>query len=97
VLTTSPAGCAGTPVLSQACTPPPTQSCTTCHAIPPANGKHVFHQSRATCATCHGTGYSTTTVNASTHQNGVKNLAAAAGWNATSRTCANSCHGTKSW
>jgi hypothetical protein len=49
------------------------------------------------CATCHGSGYSTTTVNAATHDNGVKNLATTIGWNATSRSCSNSCHGKKSW
>ncbi len=78
-------------------TPPPTPACGSCHAIPPATGKHAYHSSRATCASCHGTGYSTTTVNAATHANGVKNLATNIGWNATNRTCSNSCHGTKSW
>jgi hypothetical protein len=98
VVSSSPAGCAGTPVLSQTCTPPPpTASCTTCHGIPPATGKHSFHQSFASCGTCHGSGYSTTTADPATHMNGVKNLAATTGWNATSRTCANSCHGSKSW
>jgi hypothetical protein len=29
--------------------------------------------------------------------NGVKNLTATVGWNATSRNCANSCHGSKTW
>ncbi|BCG47601.1 Cytochrome c family protein [Citrifermentans bremense] len=76
---------------------PPTPACGSCHAIPPATGKHTYHRTRATCASCHGTGYSTTTVNAATHANGVKNLATNIGWNATNRTCANSCHGTKSW
>jgi hypothetical protein len=99
VLTSSPSGCTGgSPVVSQACTyTPPTQSCTTCHGIPPATGKHTRHTSEASCATCHGTGYSTTTANAATHMNGVKNLTSTIGWSATNRTCANSCHGSKSW
>lgn len=82
-----------------AVTPPPspTPTCGSCHAIPPATGKHAFHSSRATCATCHGTGYSTTTVNAATHNNGVKNLTTTIGWTASSRSCSNSCHGRKSW
>jgi hypothetical protein len=96
VASSSPAGCAGTPVLTQSCTPP-TQSCGTCHAIPPATGKHSRHTSFASCSTCHGSGYSTTTTNPATHQNGVKNVATTIGWNATSRSCANSCHGSRSW
>jgi mono/diheme cytochrome c family protein len=77
-------------------TPPP--ACGSCHAIPPATGKHAFHTSqRVGCATCHGSGYSATTVNAATHANGVKNLTTTIGWNATSRSCSNSCHGSKSW
>ena len=78
-------------------TPAPTPSCGSCHAIPPATGHHSTHINRATCATCHGTGYSTTTVNTATHNNGIKNLTTTIGWNATSRSCSNSCHGTKSW
>lgn len=76
-------------------TPP---ACGSCHAIPPATGKHTFHAGqRVSCATCHGTGYSTTTVNAATHNNGVKNIATTIGWNPTSRSCSNSCHSSKSW
>ena len=78
-------------------TTPPVATCGSCHAIPPVSGKHTFHNSRATCATCHGSGYSTTAVNSSTHNNGVKNLTTTIGWNATSRSCSNSCHGRKSW
>ena len=81
---------------SAATNPPPTASCTTCHGTPPAVGEHAFH-SFVSCATCHGTGYSTTTANAATHMNGVKNVSSTIGWNATSRSCANSCHGSKAW
>ncbi len=80
-----------------AVTPPPT-GCTGCHAIPPATGRHAKHQGEGVgCGTCHGSGYSSTAVNAATHNDGTKNVAAAAGFNATSRTCANSCHGSETW
>ena len=81
-------------------TPAPTTTtppaCGSCHAIPSATGHHSTHSGRS-CATCHGTGYSTTAVNAVSHNNGVKNVVSTIGWNATTRTCANSCHGTKVW
>lgn len=79
-------------------TPPPAPACGSCHAIPPNLGKHVFHANQGyDCSRCHGAGYSSTTVNAATHANGVTNMATTIGWNATSRSCSNSCHGTKSW
>jgi mono/diheme cytochrome c family protein len=77
-------------------TPPP--ACGSCHAIPPATGHHSTHRSQnIACATCHGAGYSTTSFNAATHNNGVKNLTTTIGWNATNRSCSNSCHGTHTW
>ena len=99
-LTASPAGCTGgTPVLSQACTyVPPTPACGSCHSIPPSTGEHSFHSSRATCATCHGTGYSTTAVNAATHANGVNNVVSTLNFNATTSTCGSpGCHGSRAW
>jgi len=84
----------GTP--SPSPTPPPTQSCTSCHGNPPSTGSHSDHRSRS-CSSCHGSGYSSTTVNTATHNNGVKNVVSTIGWNATNRTCSNSCHGTESW
>ena len=81
---------------SAATNAPPVASCTTCHAIPPAVGEHAFHRF-VSCATCHGAGYSTTTANAATHMNGIKNLTTTIGWNSTSRSCSNSCHGNKAW
>jgi fibronectin type 3 domain-containing protein len=85
--------------VSAATNAPPAQTCGTCHAIPPSTGKHSFHVNGEgiACATCHGAGYSSTAVNATTHLNGVKNLATTIGWNTTSRSCSNSCHGNKSW
>jgi mono/diheme cytochrome c family protein len=77
-------------------TPPP--ACGSCHAIPPATGTHSKHASRnIACATCHGAGYSSTAVNAATHNNGTKNLTTTIGWNTASRSCSNSCHGSRSW
>jgi mono/diheme cytochrome c family protein len=77
--------------------PAPPPACGSCHAIPPSTGRHSFHRSFTTCATCHGTGYSNTAVNTAIHANGTKNVGGTSGWNATSRTCANSCHGTENW
>lgn len=97
VLSSTPSGCTGgAPVTSQACTyVPPAPACGTCHAIPPSTGKHAFHTGFLACSSCHGTGYSSTTVNATTHQNGTVNVATSAGWNGTS--CSNGCHGSKTW
>lgn len=80
---------------ASATTNAPTASCTTCHAIPPALGEHSKHKSYA-CSTCHGTGYSSTTVNAATHANGVKNVTLTV-WNSSTKSCASYCHGAKSW
>ena len=79
--------------------PSSTAACGSCHAIPPATGQHSFHVSSRGigCATCHGTGYSSTAYNAATHANGTKNVATTIGWNSTLRSCSNSCHGNKSW
>ena len=74
----------------------PASACGSCHAIPPSTGRHSKH-SFTSCATCHGTGYSSTTVNAATHNNGVKNVGGTSGWNATTRSCSNSCHGSRAW
>jgi fibronectin type 3 domain-containing protein len=79
-----------------ATTTAPALTCGTCHAIPPALGQHSFH-SFTSCATCHGTGYSSTTVNAATHMNGVKELNASIGWNAVNRSCSPACHGNRGW
>lgn len=81
--------------ISAATNAPPAQTCGSCHAIPPAVGAHARH-TFTSCATCHGTGYSSTTVNAATHINGVANVTNSI-WNATTRSCAASCHGARSW
>lgn len=75
---------------------PPT--CGSCHAIPPATGEHNKHvnSENIACATCHGGGYSSTTVNAATHMNGVNDVTLNA-WSASAGNCTSSCHGSKSW
>jgi len=93
----APAGCTGgAPVLSQSCTPPPPVACVACHGIPPATGQHTFHFSQGySCNSCHGAGYSINTVNAATHNNGVKNVSI--GYDPATRTCAAACHGARTW
>jgi fibronectin type 3 domain-containing protein len=77
---------------------PPAQTCGTCHAIPPATGMHAFHIAQGyDCSRCHGSGYSSTAVTATTHMNGVKDVVSTIGWNAATGSCSNSCHGNKSW
>jgi mono/diheme cytochrome c family protein len=76
--------------------PAPSPTCGSCHGLPPRTGEHGEHKSRS-CSTCHGAGYSSTTVNPVTHNNGIKDLVATIGWSLTSRSCTNSCHGKQSW
>lgn len=88
-----------TPVPTPTQTPTPTPTvakCGSCHGIPPSIGRHSKHKSLS-CSKCHGTGYSSTSATAATHMNGVKNITSNVGWKPASRTCANSCHGSKSW
>jgi len=97
-LTTAQVQAIATALVSTTTTPPPAATCGSCHALPPANGKHSKHASKGVaCATCHGSGFSTTTVNAALHNNGIKNLTSTIGWTSSSRSCANSCHGTERW
>lgn len=85
------------PQVSVATNAPPAQTCGTCHAIPPNLGRHSIHAGAGyDCSTCHGAGYSSTSVTAPTHMNGVKNVTLSA-WNATTRTCASYCHGSRAW
>jgi hypothetical protein len=103
-------GAASAQVSATTDTPPPPPACGTCHAIPPVNttarptaaGKHTFHVNSLgySCSICHGTGYSATTVNAATHNNGTIDLVdSMLNWNATNRTCLPSCHSssTRAW
>jgi hypothetical protein len=101
VASSLPAGCTGgTPVLTQACTyVPPTPVCGSCHSIPPASGQHDFHVNSMgyDCSRCHGTGYSSTAVTATTHMNGVLNVVNTLNYNATAGSCSPGCHGTRTW
>ncbi|HET8538899.1 MAG TPA: CxxxxCH/CxxCH domain-containing protein [Anaeromyxobacter sp.] len=72
------------------------QSCNQCHGVPPASGEHFEHSEYA-CSRCHGTGYTTTTTNATTHMNGVADVPYAF-YNRATRTCSSSgCHGSERW
>jgi fibronectin type 3 domain-containing protein len=71
-----------------------TPACGSCHAIPPDLGAHSFHSHP--CSTCHGTGYSSTTVNALTHNNGVKDVTISI-WIPATRSCAAQCHNARAW
>ncbi|HET9752656.1 MAG TPA: CxxxxCH/CxxCH domain-containing protein, partial [Myxococcales bacterium] len=72
-------------------------ACGTCHSQQPSSGHHGTHRSEGiACSRCH-TGYSSTAINPSLHVNGRKDVDPGTGWNATSRSCANSCHGTERW
>lgn len=72
------------------------QSCTSCHGNPPTTGEHRKHvvDKRIACGTCHS-GASSTNGGAN-HLNGVVNVSAP-GWNGSTRSCANSCHGSERW
>jgi len=59
-------------------------SCTLCHGDPPALTAQSHHPANPTCATCHGVGYSSSTVVAATHNNGAVDL---------TRTGCTLCHG----
>lgn len=78
-----------------ATTTAPVLVCGTCHAIPPALGAHLFH-TFTSCATCHGPGYSNTTVNAALHMNGARDVVISI-WSPTTRSCTASCHGARAW
>ncbi len=75
-------------------------TCTSCHGGPPATGDHLRTPHRVACSTCHGNGYSATTVNKALHLNGVKNAGGAGSsitYNAATRACSPTCHGTQTW
>jgi predicted CxxxxCH...CXXCH cytochrome family protein len=75
-------------------------TCSSCHGAPPSTGRHTSvgsHSSRP-CGDCHGAGYTATAVDATTHVNGKKEVGnRITSWNATSRTCTSSCHGSQTW
>lgn len=69
--------------------------CGACHGVPPADGPSrpgKSHHSWEACSACHGSGYSTSQVNAATHVNKSVEVIANVGWNASAKTCAAPCH-----
>ena len=59
-------------------------ACTACHGAPPALTAASHHPGNTSCATCHGAGYTASTVVAATHVDGTVTL---------SRTGCTLCHG----
>jgi fibronectin type 3 domain-containing protein len=86
---------------TSATTSAPSLTCGTCHAIPPATGQHDFHVNSLglSCSACHGSGYSSTTVNSATHMNGSVDLLSSVGFNKGAGTCSTlNCHGgSRTW
>lgn len=76
-------------------------TCTSCHEAPPATGDHRRGDHDFECFECHGTGFTSTTVNKALHVNGVKDVGGTGSkiksYNAGTRSCSPSCHGTKTW
>jgi predicted CxxxxCH...CXXCH cytochrome family protein len=75
-------------------------SCSPCHSSSMSSlpNRHSTHSGRATCADCHGTGYTTTAVSKTLHVNGAKNVYVGGkvrSWSGTS--CTTSCHGSENW
>jgi hypothetical protein len=75
------------------------QSCNTCHGTPPSSGQHDKSAHRRACGDCHGTGYTATSTVRGLHVNGTLNVGGTlvSGWNPSTTTCTNACHGSRSW
>jgi predicted CxxxxCH...CXXCH cytochrome family protein len=78
---------------------PPQAACGSCHVIPSSagtqTGEHRVHLASAVrCDACHATGTTATTVEATTHVNGVKDVRSGnpPGWDPVTRRCNNTCH-----
>jgi predicted CxxxxCH...CXXCH cytochrome family protein len=76
----------------------PGTTCTTCHGAPPSTGQHSRHVNQGiACSQCHGTGYSSTTVNRDTHVNGTIDVTnRVTSWNPSTGACVG-CHGANNW
>jgi predicted CxxxxCH...CXXCH cytochrome family protein len=79
--------------------------CGSCHALPPATGRHTVGDHRnKRCDACHPTGYTSSNIVAPFHNNGITDIGSSAGYSCglkacptgTAGTCINSCHRTKS-
>jgi len=78
---------------------PPQAACGSCHVIPSATGtqtgRHQLHLASAVpCTGCHVNGTTASTVDPTTHVNGVKDVRAGnpPGWDPATRRCNNTCH-----
>jgi predicted CxxxxCH...CXXCH cytochrome family protein len=70
--------------------------CTSCHGRPPSTGNHGDHSGRS-CGDCHP-GYTTSSVNRTTHLNGTKQVGnRITSWNPSTRSCSSNCHGSETW
>ena len=74
----------GSPGTSPTWTTAGTLACNSCHGAPPALSAQSHHPANAACVSCHGVGYSATTVVQATHVDGTVNV---------SRTGCTACHG----
>jgi len=76
-------------------------TCASCHPAAPTSGQHNRSPHVIVgCGACHP-GYSATTANPALHVNGTKNVGGTGtqinSWNAGTRSCGPSCHGTETW
>ena len=75
-------------------------ACGACHGIPPQTGMHSKHVNERgfSCGVCHG-GYGPSTVNASHHVDGAKNVdgSSVRSFDAATQSCQPACHGQKTW
>jgi predicted CxxxxCH...CXXCH cytochrome family protein len=76
-------------------------ACGTCHGRPPSTGEHTKHRDKGySCDRCHS-GYTSSSVNKTIHVNGTKDVGGSGtrinSWNATTKSCSPSCHGSETW
>lgn len=78
-----------------------TITCGSCHSTPPSSGLHLDHHKGLPCSDCHATGYDATakTVNKTTHINGSVQVQGTKinSYNASTKSCSPTCHGTERW
>lgn len=73
-------------------------ACGSCHGLPPASGRHqLTPHTLVPCGACHGLGYTSSSVVAATHVDGVKTVGGASSaisaWDPTPPgTCTSACH-----
>lgn len=76
-------------------------TCTSCHDAPPATGDHRRGDHDGPCSDCHGTGFTSTTVDKALHLNGVKNVGGTGSkintYDPATRSCSPKCHGRETW